>query len=408
MTTAGAFHCLDHHPQPVADVVGLGARLLPARHPRLGAAQFDDHLGPFDPLDDAVHQLADAAVEFVEDGVAFGLADLLENHLFGGLRGDAAERIGRLREEDLTADLRFGIVQARLFDRHLAQRIGDRLDHLPHREDVHLAAFRVVAAPHVFLGLVELAGGHHHGIFDRGHDHRGIDVLFAADLFDCLVQQRRHPALLPFHHKIRFPDPIQRQQHHPALHLEPDHSRFEARQPPLVKGGVFHRVGQTDANPAAGKPLEFRRTAQFPVESGRTDFQRVARTGNQVLDVEYHSKLFADPLAVAVGDSGRLVDINAQQSLTPHFPLDVDDFYPFRPGHTVGGLADPLQIQHPSPGATKKWAFAHREFRQVRTKKVYRRRQTNASARRSGTAGAGAFRAYCLGFGAGAAAFLVG
>ena len=61
-----------------------------------GAAHVDDHIGAFEALDDAVHQLAGASVIFVKDGVALGLAHLLHDDLLSRLRGDAAENAGGL------------------------------------------------------------------------------------------------------------------------------------------------------------------------------------------------------------------------------------------------------------------------------------------------------------------------
>ena len=46
-----------------------------------------------------------ALVVLGEDVLALGLAHLLEDHLLGGLRGDAAEHFGRLRELHLVAEL---------------------------------------------------------------------------------------------------------------------------------------------------------------------------------------------------------------------------------------------------------------------------------------------------------------
>ncbi len=44
------------------------------------------------------------------DGVALGFADLLQDHLLGGLRGNSAQHVCRLGGPDLRADLRRGIL----------------------------------------------------------------------------------------------------------------------------------------------------------------------------------------------------------------------------------------------------------------------------------------------------------
>ena len=48
---------------------------------------------------------ADPLVVLGEDVLALGLADLLEDHLLGGLRGDAPQHLGRLGELHLVAEL---------------------------------------------------------------------------------------------------------------------------------------------------------------------------------------------------------------------------------------------------------------------------------------------------------------
>ena len=63
----------------------------------------------------------------LEDGVAFGFADLLEDDLLGHLRGDAAERRGVLIEADLAADLDPGREFAGLLEGDLVDGILDLL-----------------------------------------------------------------------------------------------------------------------------------------------------------------------------------------------------------------------------------------------------------------------------------------
>ena len=89
----------------VARRVALGARLFLARQHRLDAADLEDDVAVLEALDRAVHDVADALVVLGEDVLALGLADLLEDDLLGGLRRDAAEHLGRLRELHLVAEL---------------------------------------------------------------------------------------------------------------------------------------------------------------------------------------------------------------------------------------------------------------------------------------------------------------
>ena len=54
-------------------------------------AHVEDHRPRLDPVDRAGDELALAVGELVEDGVALGLAEALEDDLLGGLGADAAE-----------------------------------------------------------------------------------------------------------------------------------------------------------------------------------------------------------------------------------------------------------------------------------------------------------------------------
>ena len=81
-------------PDPLVGVVALAGDLLAARQQGVGLAQVDDGGAPLEPLDGAGDQVALLVLELVEEAVALGLADLLDDHLLGGLGGDPAERLG--------------------------------------------------------------------------------------------------------------------------------------------------------------------------------------------------------------------------------------------------------------------------------------------------------------------------
>ena len=88
---------------------------------------------------------------------ALGLADFLEDHLFGRLRGDAPEHVGALRELDLHVDFSLVAVEIlRFLERDLGRRIGDFLDDVLRGEQVDLARFLVEPRFQVLIGLVVL------------------------------------------------------------------------------------------------------------------------------------------------------------------------------------------------------------------------------------------------------------
>src|SRR5262249_36767171 len=112
------------------DVINIGAHAIAiaealarqqfiAPDNAFGAAQIDDDIAVFDALDDAVNDFADAILVFLILAFAFGIANLLDDHLFCGLRGNAAEIHRRQRFRYEIADFgrrvaRFGIRQRNL------------------------------------------------------------------------------------------------------------------------------------------------------------------------------------------------------------------------------------------------------------------------------------------------------
>ena len=138
-----AVHAADDRADAVADRVVLRARLFLARQLRLDAAQLHDDVAVLEPLDDAVDDLADALAVLGVDVLALGLAHLLEDHLLGGLRRDAAEIFGRSRELDLHVDFRFVAVELLRFgQRDLVRRIGHFVDDALDGAELDLAGLR--------------------------------------------------------------------------------------------------------------------------------------------------------------------------------------------------------------------------------------------------------------------------
>ena len=103
-------------------------QLVAAQH-RLGAAEIDHDIAELDTLDEAVDDLADAVLEFVELALPLGVADLLDDDLLRGLRGDAAEIDRRQRIGDEIADLGFGVEPLGGGKRDMGRLVLDRLDH---------------------------------------------------------------------------------------------------------------------------------------------------------------------------------------------------------------------------------------------------------------------------------------
>ena len=183
---AAAVHAADDGADAVADGVVLRARLFLARQLRLDAAQLHDDVAVLEPLDDAADDFADPVAVLGVDVVALGLADLLEDHLLGGLRGDAPEVLGRARELDLHVDFRFLAVELLRFgQRDLVRRIGDFVDDPLHRAELDLPGLGVELRPQRLV-LVALARGRLDGVLHGADDDFRLDALFLGDGVDLL------------------------------------------------------------------------------------------------------------------------------------------------------------------------------------------------------------------------------
>src|SRR5689334_19960181 len=109
----------------VADAEHLARNLLVAADDALGAAEVDDDMAELDALDDAGDDLAGPLLEFLILPLALGVADLLEDHLLGGLGGDAAELDRRQRVDDEVADHRAGLQLLRILEADLLEIVVD-------------------------------------------------------------------------------------------------------------------------------------------------------------------------------------------------------------------------------------------------------------------------------------------
>ncbi len=176
-----AAHVVDIGADAVAIAEILARQGLVAAHDGLGAAEIDDDVAVFDPLDDAVDDLADPVLVLVELALALGLAHLLHDHLLGVLRRHAAEIERGQGLGDEVADLGCRIAAARLLERDLGRFQGHVLDHFEQPGEPDLAGLGVDLG----LDLVLAAIAGFRRLLDRvlhgGDDHLAVDRLFARD-----------------------------------------------------------------------------------------------------------------------------------------------------------------------------------------------------------------------------------
>ncbi len=203
----GAVHLEQHHAHALAYGELLQPRLLALGAARLGFAQVVDDVLALDALDRRVQDFFFAVRVFLEDRVALGLADLLEDDLLGQLRGDAAQRAGVAIDADFAAHFHARRQLIGLGQRDLVDRILDLIlvgDHCLVDVGRNLAGLLVQFPAHVFLGLVVLARGQGDGLLDRADNDAGVDALLLAQELDALIQNVGGHTLLAL---FSFPAP---------------------------------------------------------------------------------------------------------------------------------------------------------------------------------------------------------
>src|SRR2546425_5076583 len=201
-----------HHPgaHPVADPEVLLRDHVLARQQRLEPAGLDDGAAALHALHRAGDQLVAARQEVVQDLLALGVADALQDHLLRSLRADAAEldRLERLLDEVLQLDIRFALLRFR--QRDLRRRRLERIVgyHLPAPERLVGSGVAVDVHAHVdILGILFLGRrGERH--FEGAENDVARHVLLTREYI-----HQHHQFTVPCHDILTIPVPGVRAQH---------------------------------------------------------------------------------------------------------------------------------------------------------------------------------------------------
>ena len=134
--------------------------------------------------------------------MAFGLANLLDDDLLGGLRGDTAEIDGWQGIDDEFADLGIGFQRQRVPERDLHRLVLDRIGHLAITPEADLSGRPVdIGADIVFVAVFRTAR-----FLDRllhGFQHfLAVYALFAGDIVRHLQQFRFDQSQGRFHRHL--------------------------------------------------------------------------------------------------------------------------------------------------------------------------------------------------------------
>src|SRR6185437_8742559 len=365
-TLRRAVHFKQHHAHALAHGKLLKARLLTLGAAGFRLADIEYRVLAFDALDGGVQDLLFAMGVFLEDGVALGFANLLENHLLGQLRGNAAQRAGVAIEANLAAHLDSGSEFVGFSESDLVDRVFDLVlvgNHSLVYVGRDFAGVLVQLPAHVFLGLVILAGGQGNRFLNSPHHNGGVNALFLAQNLDALVQRTGHtlvfrrlpgagflgsdlrPIELGFQQgseascRFLLPTPgtpgedsdlrsqlrllnilqgnLDRVPACPLLFHRPGGLAFRqikcdavpiaSDQAPLPVAVIAYRLQGSYLDETAGEPLEILRPRKLAIQSRRAGLERISLARNQVFHVEQGPEVATESGAVFVGDARQLL-----------------------------------------------------------------------------------------------------
>src|SRR5690606_24950144 len=190
-----AIDLLDVGAHPVADAQVLLLDHLVARQARFELARFDDRALAVDPLDGPGQDRFAAREKVVDDLLALGVADLLEDHLLGGLCADPAQFDRLELFLDVVADLHVGHLLLRLGQDDLQVVVLEFAvgNDLPAPVRLVVARHPVDRDAHVALFLEALLGCRGERAFECAEHDLASDVLFTGQRVDQQQNFATHP-----------------------------------------------------------------------------------------------------------------------------------------------------------------------------------------------------------------------
>ena len=347
----------DERAHAVADAQVFLRDHLVARQHRFERPGFDDRVAAFHALDDAGDQMFFARQKIVQDLLALGVADLLQDDLLGGLRADAAEfdALERLfdviRRPCVSGLLSSASCSLYLPRRHFEFLVGHDL---PAAERSEIAGRRDRLTARTSTSSLKRFLVAEASASSSAPNTMSLSTFFSRASASTSSNNSR--LILGSPVKYSAPDVLFRyckleQRHLPSTSSSTFPSLHCAQHPheiPLP----FDRHAQLHARLLPGEPHKIRAPSQRPVQPRRRNFQPVVI---HAFDRQAPAQMIADRRAVIDVDAARLVDENAQQAALAR-ALQVDQLVA-EPAHRR--FQQLLEIHANSFATNKKWAAAH-------------------------------------------------
>ncbi|MNY03182.1 hypothetical protein D3C86_1357880 [compost metagenome] len=298
---------------------------------RLGVvAQIDDHAVAGSLLHRAGDDLADALAIGIDHLGALGLADLLHDHLFGGLRRDATEFDGVDLFLDHVTQLGVSLLLLRLGEGQLGRRILQVVfvDHGPAAEGFIITSLTIDRNTQFDLVLETLFGGSGQSQLQRFENHAGRYALFIGHRLyyqqyffahrtprlSQSIGTRRIRASVKTGNDVGLVDRIDRQQVFMLVYLNDHILLFHATQQALEIASSLVGRAQPDLHLLAHVGSELLEGKQRAIHPGRRNLQGVL-TADRILDIQHATDLPTDFFAVFDQNAVGKIDIDPQQGM---------------------------------------------------------------------------------------------
>ena len=169
--------------QALAVAVALSPDFLVAPEHGLASREVEHDVPELFPLHGAYDDRADSILEFLVLALALGVAHLLQNHLLGGLGGDAPHLKRRKLVDELVADFGIRLLGCRILPGDFLKLVLDFIDDLPNARQREVARAAVKVRTDVEFRSVTHLGGFRHGFLHRFNHDLAFDHLLLRDRF---------------------------------------------------------------------------------------------------------------------------------------------------------------------------------------------------------------------------------